>query len=143
MIFKVNDDVRERGKDWDARLVAVRGVCVGQDEGVCALARSPFVRDFRGVDGTSFRISGRCELTGLLPLIKCLSGGMLNRGGVGLVKNLLGGVKGCFCSQRRSATMVSPHAKPKLTGKGKSVFEEANGEGINHRLVFLPGGGYG
>lgn len=66
---------------------------MGPDDGVCVMAMPSFMRDFRGVDGMLCCTSGRCEPTGLLPLIQCLAGGIL-KGGVGLVKNLLGGVKG-------------------------------------------------
>jgi hypothetical protein len=98
---------------------------VRQDNRVCVMAMSSFIRDFRGVDGVLCCTSGHCEPTELLPLIQCLTGGILNKGGVGLVKNLLGGVKGWFCSQGRSVTTAGPQWKTQAhTGKGRSVAEE-------------------
>jgi hypothetical protein len=69
---------------------------VQRGEVVLELARSLLANSFRGVVVTYFRISEPCELIGLLLTPTVLfSGGMAKRGGVGLVKYLLGGVKEC------------------------------------------------
>jgi hypothetical protein len=63
---------------------------------VLELARFLLANSFQGVVVTYFRISELCELIGLLLTPTVLfSGDMPKRGGVGLVKYLLGGVKEC------------------------------------------------
>ena len=73
--------------------VTDRGVCVCRGEGEIELATSLFAGRCRGVDDMNLS-SERCEGYGLLlGPIEALSVGIPKRGGVGLVRHLLGGVK--------------------------------------------------
>ena len=70
-----------------------RGLCVRLDEGEVELASSLLANSFRGVMNSC---SERCPEVGLLlEPSEAFAGGITKRGGVGLVRYLLGGVKDC------------------------------------------------
>jgi hypothetical protein len=95
---------------------------VRRGEGVLELAISFLGNSLRGVVDIKSCMEC-CEGNGLLLLvpIAALSGGIPKRGGVGLVRYLLGGVKDNCQMNGRLATASKVQLKFKLTANGSSV----------------------